>query len=48
MLTVYRLIAALLAFLVLVVILRKSTSPGTRVVGGMVLVPLLLRLLLVK
>ncbi|MBK8598915.1 MAG: hypothetical protein IPP07_09260 [Holophagales bacterium] len=48
MLTVYRFIAALLALLVLVVTLRKSTAPGTRVVGGMVLVPLLLRILLVK
>lgn len=48
MLTGYRLIAALLALLVLVVVLRRNTSPGTRVVGGMVLVPLLLRLLLVK
>ena len=48
MLTVYRLIAALLALLVLVVTLKKNTSTGTRVVGGMVLVPLLLRLLLVK
>lgn len=48
MLIVYRLIATFLALLVLVVTLRERTSPGTRVVGGMVLVPLLLRLLLVK
>jgi hypothetical protein len=44
----YRLITALLALLVLVVTLRERSSLETRVVGGMVLVPLLLRLLLVK
>ncbi len=48
MLIVYRLIAALLALLVLVVTLRERASLGARVVGGMVLVPLVLRLLLVK
>jgi hypothetical protein len=48
MLIVYRLIAALLALLVLVVMLRDRSSLGAKVVGGMVLVPLVLRLLLVK
>lgn len=48
MLFVYRLIVAFLALLVLVVTLRERSSLGTRVVGGMVLVPLFLRLLLVK
>ena len=48
MLIVYRLVAALLALLVLVVTLRERSSLGARVVGGMVLVPLVLRLLLVK
>lgn len=48
MLIVYRLIAALLALLVLVVTLRERSSLGAKVVGGMVLVPLVLRLLLVK
>jgi hypothetical protein len=48
MLIVYRLVAALLALLVLVVTLRQRSSLGARVVGGMVLVPLVLRLMLVK
>ena len=48
MLFVYRLVAAFLALLVLVVTLRKRTALGGKVVGGMVLVPLVLRLLLVK
>lgn len=47
MLLVYRLITALLAVLVVVVTLRER-SLGGKVVGGMVLVPLVLRLLLVK
>ena len=48
MLIVYRLVATLLALLVLVVTLRQRSSLGARVVGGMVLVPLVLRLMLVK
>ncbi|HYN43606.1 MAG TPA: hypothetical protein VE129_17645 [Thermoanaerobaculia bacterium] len=48
MLIVYRLIAALLALLVLVVVLRERSSLGTKAIGGMVLVPLVLRLLLLK
>ena len=48
MLIVYRLIATFLALLVLVVTIRQRSSPGARIVGGMVLVPLVLRLLLLK
>lgn len=47
MLTVYRLVTALLAVLVVIVTLRER-SLGAKVTGGMVLVPLLLRLFLVK
>ena len=47
MLVAYRLITALLVVLVGVVTLRER-SLGRQVTGGMVLVPLLLRLLLLK
>jgi len=47
MLLTYRLITAFLAVLVTVVTLRQR-SPGARATGAMVLVPLLLRILLLK
>lgn len=47
MLTTYRLITAFLAVLVAVAVFRQR-SPGARATGAMVLVPLLLRLFLVK
>ena len=47
MLLVYRLITALLAALVILVCLRERSWTG-RVTAGMVLVPLLLRLFLLK
>ena len=47
MLLTYRLITVFLAVLVVAVTLRER-SAGARAVGGLVLVPLLLRLVLVK
>lgn len=47
MLLTYRLITAFLALLVAIAVFRQR-SAGARATGAMVLVPLLLRLLLVK
>jgi hypothetical protein len=47
MLTVYRLITGLLVILVAVVTVRER-SLARQITGGLVLVPLLLRLLLIK
>lgn len=47
LLLLYRLVTLLLAFLVLIVTLRER-SLGRQVSGALVLVPLLLRVLLVK
>jgi hypothetical protein len=47
MLIIYQAICALVALLVALVVLR-SRKPGLQVTGALVLVPLLLRLFLVK